>query len=340
MAMPTRPPIFAGLEGLLDLAHTGGIDIRTTLLRVLTDLYVQKRAQSADEERHYVELALRLIEEVDVSARTAVAHKLAVYPMAPRSVVLRLARDVPQVAEPLLRYSSALTPADLARISIDCGEAHAAIIVARGGHREPSLSVTVGCNDAGSPAAELCELFFAASGAERRLILTNLDYIASAASEPVGKRADSTVTQRLETAALQHNADAFARELVHALQLSERQARRIVTDELGEPLVVVAKALSVPTDVFQRILLFVNPMVGQSVERVYELSALYAEITQPAANHLVAIWRETDPPDNRTVRPPSGKRRGSEEPRQSQSERPIRAPTTWMPRRRISTSER
>ena len=36
--------------------------MRSALLRVLTDLYVQKPKHTADEERHYTELALRLIE--------------------------------------------------------------------------------------------------------------------------------------------------------------------------------------------------------------------------------------------------------------------------------------
>ena len=47
------------LDSLVDLACRDGVDIRPTLLRVLTDLYVQKPAHSAEEETQYVELALR-----------------------------------------------------------------------------------------------------------------------------------------------------------------------------------------------------------------------------------------------------------------------------------------
>ena len=43
--------------------------------------------------------------------------------------------------------------------------------------------------------------------------------------------------------------------------------------------------------VLQRILLFLNPAVGQSVERVYELVGLYDDITPAAAERMVAIWR-------------------------------------------------
>jgi len=71
---------------------------------------------------------------------------------------------------------------------------------------------------------------------------------------------------------------------------------------MGEPVVVAAKAMELPTDVLQRILLFMNPRVGQSVDRVYELAGLYADITTDAARHLIGIWRDADPPDPRLAK--------------------------------------
>ena len=41
-----------GLESLVDLACRDGVDIRPTLLRVLTDLYVQKHVHTSEEEHH------------------------------------------------------------------------------------------------------------------------------------------------------------------------------------------------------------------------------------------------------------------------------------------------
>ena len=99
---------------------------------------------------------------------------------------------------------------------------------------------------------------------------------------------------RLESAALQHHSEAVVRELESALGVTRNQARRIVQDELGEPIVVAAKAMSLPADVLQRMLLFINPRVGQSVDRVYELATLYGEISVGAAQRLIAIWREAD----------------------------------------------
>ena len=75
MAKP--PSTFASLEGLLDHGQRDGFDIRPTLLRVLTDLYLQKPTHPADDERYYTELALRLINSTDIPARAAVAERLA-----------------------------------------------------------------------------------------------------------------------------------------------------------------------------------------------------------------------------------------------------------------------
>ena len=42
----TKPPLFPGFDGLMTLSRREGVDIRPTLLRVLTDLYVQASAHS------------------------------------------------------------------------------------------------------------------------------------------------------------------------------------------------------------------------------------------------------------------------------------------------------
>src|SRR5262245_28068422 len=126
--MLNPPPAFADLEGLIDLDPRGGVDMRPTLLRVLTDLYLQKPSHTHDDERYYTELAMRLIEAADLSTRISLAARLAQYAAAPHEVVLRLARDEIAVAEPILRQSPNLSAAELAAISTDCGPAHAAAV--------------------------------------------------------------------------------------------------------------------------------------------------------------------------------------------------------------------
>ena len=84
---------------------------------------------------------------------------------------------------------------------------------------------------------------------------------------------------------------AFAQDLARALQIPREQARRIVRDDLGEPVVVAAKALGMPREMLYRVLMFVNPTVGHSVERVHALAALNDEMAQAAAEGMVAIWQ-------------------------------------------------
>src|SRR5258707_877373 len=120
--------IFRKLEGLDNLARGDGVDIRPTLVRVLTDLYVQKAAHTSEEERHYTELVLRLIDSVDLVTRAAVAKKIAAYAGAPPAVVRRLAGDAIEVAEPILRHCDLLGAAELDAIVRDFGAAHALVI--------------------------------------------------------------------------------------------------------------------------------------------------------------------------------------------------------------------
>ena len=238
------------LDGLLDLACRDGVDIRPTLLRVLTDLYVQKPVHTTDEEVQFVELALRLIEAVDAATRATVAARLSRYPAAPAAILRKLA------------VTASATGADAA------SEADPA-----SGH-------------------ELVELFFAASRDERVLILTNLDAVAETGAHKAAPAA-TDVLYRLENAALQRNPSEFSRTLEHALGIARALAERIVRDPSGEPTVVAAKALGMPAAVLQRILLFLNPAISQSVQRVYDLARLYDEITPASAERMLAIWRQS-----------------------------------------------
>ena len=252
------------IDSLVDLACRDGVDIRPTLLRVLTDLYVQKPSHSADEEVQYTELALGLIDAADAPTRAAVASRLAGYPAAPAGILHRL--GVSRAADPA----------------------------------PPS---------AAQPETDLAELFFAAGTDERRLILAGLDASADAARrQPIA----SDVIPRLETAALQHNTGEFARTLERALGVSAALAERITRDASGEPIVVAARAIGMKAAVLQRILLFLNPQVGQSIERVYDLARLYDELSPAAAERMLAIWQQT-----------GGQRESRQEPRQEPRHEPL-----------------
>jgi uncharacterized protein (DUF2336 family) len=304
------------LDGLAHLSQRSGVDMRPTLLRVLTDLYVQKLTHTADEERHYTELALRLLDTVDVPTRTAVATRLARHLAPPRRILERLAGDLSGVAEPvrahpLLRAAAKAEPrqtpavAPAAAAKAGAGEVRAPGEEAPGREAVARPPADLNAPIGDTVASELNELFFAANAEERRLILLNLEIAAPLPAGHVNLRRDPTVAQQLERAALTHDREAFAEQLAGALEIPLMQAKRIAGDELGEAIITAAKALGMPRDVLYRILLFVNTAVGHSVERVHALANLFDEMTLQAAQHMVAIWQALQKPEPVAERKPA-----------------------------------
>jgi hypothetical protein len=252
-----------GLDLLVRFGVPGDPDMRPTLLRVLTDLYVQKPTHTADEQRHYTELALRLLDAADISTRAAVARRLAHYTSPPRRVLERLAADMSignGLRQPLWIAGSILSD-ELT------------------GRAETAVEI----------ATTLNELFFAANPDERRLILLNLDVIAPFVVGRLKLSCEEGLSGRLEAAVLSRNREAFAQQLAQALHISRAQARRVADDDLGEPIVTAAKALNIRRGALYRILLFNN--VGRSVARVQALTELHHELPLQTAEHIVTIWQ-------------------------------------------------
>jgi uncharacterized protein (DUF2336 family) len=299
--------MFPRLDGLDSLARRDGVDIRPTLVRVLTDLYVQKPTHSAEEERHYTELALRLIDSVDLATRVTVAKKIAAYAGAPPAVARRLARDVIEVAEPILRNSRVLTAAEIDAVVRDFGTSHGAIIAER---RESAPATATSTARQQAPVAPpphnqhreselgLADLFFSAEPAERRILLMSLGSVEAETPQAVQP---AETNRALEAAALGRDRAGFTKLLENALGLTHEQADRIVADPSGEPLLIAAKALAMPSVALQRILMFIDPAIGESVQRVFDLAGLYERISADAAHKIVASLRGREPV--RTRRP-------------------------------------
>ena len=118
---------FPNLEGLVGLARNNGVDIRPTLLRVLTDFYVHKPAHSFEEERHYTELALRLIDGADAATCRIVAARLAAYPAAPPALVERLSGNL--TLDEGVAASCDFGPADLSALFFGADAAERRLIL-------------------------------------------------------------------------------------------------------------------------------------------------------------------------------------------------------------------
>src|SRR3569832_277723 len=95
-----KPSTLPPLVGLLDPACREGVDIRPTLVRVATDLYVQKPAHTAAEETQNIELAGGLVEAVDHATRAIVTATLRAYPAATAAVLEKLTGEAAAPAKP------------------------------------------------------------------------------------------------------------------------------------------------------------------------------------------------------------------------------------------------
>jgi len=273
----TTSPLFPGFDGLMTLSRREGVDIRPTLLRVLTDLYVQASRHTGDEERQFVELTSRLIDEVDDATRAAVRARLAIYPGTPVEIMKKLGLK-PSHPDQVVPVASEIPSPPLAPPPIrPLSEAQLRM--------QSNLSMRP--ND----AAEISDMFFAATASERALILHNLADTPLKASARVPAARAARAIQILEMAAFAADIENFTLEIGEALILPSRVAAQVVNDPGGEPLACAAKALDMPAEVFQRVLLFLNPEFGSSVHQVYRLSRLYDRLSERSALVMLAAWR-------------------------------------------------
>ena len=278
----TTPPLFSGFDGLMNLSHREGVDIRPTLLRVLADLYVQTTTHSEQEARQFVELTSRLIDQVDDATRAAVRARLAVYPATPAPVLeqLGLKPSVPDPRVPLAQEVPAHLIPGIAAASEPAEPP-----------REAPLRMAAKLSMQPKDAAEISSLFFGAASSERALILHNLSETPLRASPRVPAQRARRSIEALEMAAFVADVENFTLELGETLILPWKIATQVVNDPTGEPLACAAKALGMPSPVYQRVLLFLKPEIGTSVHTVYRLSRLYDVLNEQSALIMLAAWR-------------------------------------------------
>jgi uncharacterized protein DUF2336 len=270
-------PMFPGFDGLMTLSRREGVDIRPTLLRVLTDLYVQASSHSPDEARQFVELTSRLIDQVDDATRAAVRARLAIYPHTPAEIMRQLAIKpahpdrVGPVAE---KIASAPTEAAEPRPLTEA-------------ERRSASNLAMQPAD----AAEVHDIFFRASSSERVSILHSLADTPLKAAPRIPEARTLRAIETLEMAAFAADVENFTLELGEALILPARVAAQIVDDPLGEPLACAMRSLGMPGPVFERVLLFLKPEFGTSVNTVYRLSRLYDRLSERSALIMLAAWR-------------------------------------------------
>ena len=108
------------------------VDERDQLFRNMAQLYAYVSDRCDDEQvAQYDEVLCQLAELVEVEARAHVAKLLAPLERAPGTVVVKLANDTFEVAQPLLEFSNVLSDDDLIDIVSRQSEAHRVAIAGR-----------------------------------------------------------------------------------------------------------------------------------------------------------------------------------------------------------------
>jgi uncharacterized protein (DUF2336 family) len=270
--------MFHGFDGLMTLSRREGVDIRPTLLRVLTDLYVQAGMHTADEERQFVELASRLIDQVDDSTRAVVRARLSIYPKTPPEIARKLGLQ-PARGEQTIPLAPPLAPE------------HPAAPPPAKPPSEVQTRLASHLSMQPNDALQINDIFFSGNASERAQILHNLaDTPLRPATRVYGARAERAILT-LRMAAYAQDSENFAREIGDVLILPRQIAEQAVKDPGGEPLACAAKALGMPSEFFQQVLMFLDPEFGAQVNWVHRLARLYDLLSERSALIMIAAWR-------------------------------------------------
>ena len=205
---------------------------RAETLRRITALFVEGAGRfNGDHVQLFEEVFIRLMREVDTTARTELSHRLAPVRNAPRAVLRRLAEDDDiAVARPVLKQSPVLTESDLVEIVQTRSQAHLLAVSKRREVGERVTDVLVRCGDRDilgslteNPGAQLSEASFAA------LIARAAE--DSALAEKVGMRRD--IPPRLLRDLLLETTQAVQQRLLASARAEKRPEIRRLLAELA-----------------------------------------------------------------------------------------------------------
>lgn len=120
------------LARLIAFANEPSSERRRELLREVSDLFFEAPERYGDTERgHFGAIMSKVAFEMEMEVRQHLAGRLAALKLAPRNLVLELAKDEIAVAEPLLKASPVLTDADLVDMAHRQSQEHLLAIAQR-----------------------------------------------------------------------------------------------------------------------------------------------------------------------------------------------------------------
>ena len=316
-------------DDLADVARANQQTRDSALLRATTELFVQDLKHDDDEIRRYEELAIHFLPKVPVEVRATVADSLALCADAPPAVIRALARDVFQVAAPVIRRSPVLDSFDMLAVIAATDVEHHRLLARRSdlsddvkralrltGDAEVTGYLDNGASMRAAPAEEAAATArpihrAEAPQASRRRgrfdiwQFIELDrpgrlrLIADIAAGPPIPHPATGADRAFQSILSAAQIVGFARggqtsQLIAAiadgLQLNPDVVATCVHDRTGEALAVMLKALRLDELQAQQVFLLASP-VGRDVQTFFPLTDLYAGMEHSTAETLCEAWR-------------------------------------------------
>lgn len=305
-------------------------DTRPAMLRLLVREFLKQPDLGEAAEARFITLAVRLIEGVEVPVAARYVRELAPHPALPRALARYLATANISLAGPILRLSPVLDEKDLAELAENAAPAHLAAMAARrevspalakriaelihrgraqapaddaatpraqAGRTAPTQGVGLSpaTPAAAAPTAPEPPLsagpgFFNAGPEERAGLVARLVTLPPLPLAERPAAAPASFVDALLDAAKAKSADALATLMERALGVTPENAARIVGDDTGQSLAVVARALGLSFAILSRVLFRLHP-AGRSAGEMARLAEMFDELPLASAQHLVASWR-------------------------------------------------
>ncbi|MFC7053851.1 DUF2336 domain-containing protein [Hansschlegelia quercus] len=327
------------VETLESLSRQEGVDVRPILLRVLTDLFIQKAHHAPEEIVRYEELTLQLLDVVDAETREIVATKLAGDMRTPPSIIERLLSDMISVSAPVIARYPGLSRKTAMNIALD-GSTAAVVAVASRPDIDADLSRILASHDedivaetlVANPAAALGETTLPAlvtrslrspTLAVALLGREDIDYAAlaplylhavrerrAAIREALGARHRAGVSRShdfvdasaVEIAAASGSGKAVADALAEALGLRPADAGWLATEPSGEAFVMLLRAAGLQSEAIARAILVCQPEIARSVPRFFDLVEIAEATPRAVAADIVAALVGAEAPAVTTPR--------------------------------------
>lgn len=324
--MPSSDDLSVALARLGMGRRTAAAEIRPLLLRIVVDLFLQKRHHAPADLRSFEAMVGPLLADVDTATRRQLVERLFDHPATPLALLDRLMDDESLIAADLYRHASCDEAALLAAAATGSAMAAAAIaqrtdlpqsvVQALVGRPEARIATALADNGsvAFAPAAlqamvararhdrDLAErlaarigdplavapLFPLVSQRQRRRMIEAVRRL-ELGQRPRGRAdgATAAILARLNQLALAGEWDSFDDTLCLALGHGGRALRPLLHEGAGDVLALALAAVGVTGEIAARIFILGEPAIGRSVAAVRRLTTLVETLAPAAARRLL-----------------------------------------------------